>query len=83
MQEITEWDWDFDAVPGGELVACCYCGGVGPGIEALCILARSFLLPLALKPPLLSFFQDPSRPLPGPDGLPAISCQFLAKKVFC
>jgi hypothetical protein len=38
-------------------------GGVGPRIVTLCILAWSFPLPLALKPPAQSFFQDRSFPV--------------------
>ena len=33
-------------------------GGVGSGIVTFCILARSFPLPLTLKPPALSCLQD-------------------------
>ena len=32
-------------------------GGVGPGIMIFCMPARSFLLPIALKPPSLSSFE--------------------------
>ena len=40
--------------------ACSESERVGPGIVTFCILARSFLVPLALKPASLSLFSDPS-----------------------
>ena len=47
---LVQWVEDFGWTTGR--------GGGGPGIVTLCILVRSFLLPLALKPPALSLFQD-------------------------
>ena len=46
----------------------------------LCILARTFLLPLALKPPSLSFFQDRFHGLTRPEGQQVILLSAVADR---